>query len=176
MPPTAIRCDWPAIKLLYVAGNGVTDIARSLTKDSPAECSRIRATIAQRCKREDWPALRKAGLQLAQDRPPGSKGNDSVSDSILSPDVTKAAGNLFALRKDAYRERTTRFIDRASVQLDRRPIDSLEDAALAGKLFQPVHEIARDIHGLNAKEGSHNLQINFLSDLAGKIPCMTGSE
>ncbi len=170
MPPTAIRYDWPSIKLLYVAGAGVTEIARSLTRDRPDDFARIRGTIAQRCTRDRWPALRTAGLQLTQDRPQGSKGNDSVSDKIMSQNVTMAAANLYAARKDSYRERTSRFIDRASLQLDQRPIESLEDASRAGKLFQPVHELARDIHGLNAKEGSHNLNVNILSQWTDMIP------
>jgi hypothetical protein len=163
MPQTLIRYDWPAIKLLYVAGAGVTEIARSLAGDRPEDNVRIRATVAQRCKREDWPALRSKGLQLAQDRPPGSKGNDSVSDKMMSQHVTIAAG-LLADRKNAYCERTSRFIDRASLQLDQRPIESLEDASQAGKMFQPVHVLARDIHGLNAKEPAAALQVNFLGN------------
>jgi hypothetical protein len=83
----------------------------------------------------------------------------------MSQNVTTAAGNLYAARKNAYLDVTAKFIDRAATQLDRRAIDSLEDAALAGKLFLPVHELARDIHGLNARESANQVNVNILSEM-----------
>lgn len=165
-----IRYDWPQIKLLYVAGAGVTDLARSLTIDQPDEFDRVRAAVAQRAHREEWLEIRDAGLKMTQNRPEGSKNNVSALERPLSQNVQILAQNIFAERKKLYIERTTGFIDRASKRLEERKVATLEDAAMAAKLFEPVHAIARDVHGLNAKEGTHNLQVNILSDWAGKLP------
>lgn len=165
-----IRYDWQGIKLLYVAGASVTDIARSLTADCPEYFVRVQNTVSVKVKRDEWQSIKDRALSLAETRKSNSLAHKDQGPRALSEGVMLSAANILASRKTAYRERTSKFIDRASIELEKRPIESLEDASLAGKLFDPIHELARDIHGLHAKEGSHSLQVNVLSNWAGKIP------
>lgn len=165
-----IRYDWSSIKLLYVGGASHSDIAHGLTIDCPEHFDRARAAIAQASSRDDWPSLRELSNTLVQSRVNAHKSNDSTLNRVESHLVTQTAASTYAARKNRYLDVTSRFIDRASDQLEKREIESLEQAALAAKLMQPVHEIARDIHGLNAKEGAGQVQVNILSDWAGGIP------
>lgn len=165
-----IRYDWPGIKLLYVAGAGCSEIAHSMTAQTTHLFERVRAAIAQRCSVDEWPKLREAGLKLSESRPVGSKNNDSLSDRLLSRNITATAGGCLAARKNRYLDITSKFIDRASDQLDKREISSLEQAALAAKLMQPVHEIAKDVHGLNSKDGVNQVNVNILSQWTDSGP------
>lgn len=165
-----IRYDWPSIKLLYASGAGVSEIAHSMSKDFPEQFKRIRAAIAQRCSLDEWPKIREAGQALAHSRPAGSKNNDSLSVLPPSHNVTAIAQNLQSARKSRYLEVTSKFIEKASNHLEGHPIQCLADAAMAAKLFAPVHEIAKDVHGLNGKDGQNLLQVNVLSQWAGGIP------
>ena len=165
-----IRYDWQTIKLLYISGASSTDIARSLTLDCPDAMNRVRNTICKRGERDGWKEIREAGLKLTQNRPANSMNNDSRLESALSQSVESIAQNVYSARKSRYLDITTRFVDRSATALDNRSINNLEEAAMAAKLMEPVHAIAKDVHGLNAKEGTHNLQVNFLSDFSGQIP------
>ncbi|MCE0483114.1 MAG: hypothetical protein LV479_02625 [Methylacidiphilales bacterium] len=170
MPSTTIRYDWPSLKLLYVGGASHTDIAHALTKDCPEEFDRVRAAIAKASSRDDWPALRNASQTIVSARPEASPLNDSTLSHLPSQSVTKVAAECFSARKSRYLDVTSGFIDRAATQLRQRGIDSLESAALAAKLMLPVHELARDIHGLNAKESGNQVNVNILSEWAGGDP------
>lgn len=165
-----IRYDWHEIKLLFVAGAGVTDIARSITKDQPELLDRVSNTIQQRCGRDEWAKLRADAISLIQERPPTSKNNSTVIERLASPNVIQMAQNIFAARKHSYLERTSLFGDQASKRLVETEVQSLEEASLKAKLFEPVHNMMKTVHGLDAKEGSTNLQVNVLSDWAGKYP------
>lgn len=159
-----IRYNWPEIKLLYVSGASCTDIARGLTKDCPDHTNRARSAIAQRCCRDGWPEIRDAGKKFMETRPINAKNHDSRFQPSLLQDGARMAANVFADRKNSYLERASSFVDKSSKLLDDREINNLEEAALAAQLFDPVHKIAKDVHGLNVKEPAAALQVNFLSD------------
>lgn len=165
-----IRYDWPSIKLLYVGGASVTDIARSLTKDYPDHFTRIQNTISVRAQRDEWKKVRDSALELLALRPESSRGNDSTLSPVMSKDVMSMAANTASVRKNRYLDVTTEAIDRAASTLKDRPINTLEEAAMAFKLMEPVHALARDVHGLSAKDGANQVQVNILSQWAGGIP------
>jgi hypothetical protein len=165
-----IRYDWPRLKLLYVGGASNTDIARSITTDFPEHFERVRAAINQRSCREEWPKLREESVTLVNSRSGLSKNNDSPLQPPSSQNVITTAANTASVRKNRYLEITSKFIDRAASQLESHPVESLADAALAAKFMLPVHEIAKDVHGLNGKDGSNQVQVNILSDWAGSGP------
>ena len=83
---------------------------------------------------------------------------------------------IFSARKRKYLDRTSLFGDQASEKLTETPVESLHDASLRAKLFEPVHNIMKTVHGLDAKEGSTNLQVNLLSNWAGQMPVVEVEE
>lgn len=155
-----IRYDWPGIQLLFTAGCSPADIARSLTQDCPDNYDTVRKTVAQRSSRYEWTKTADEAKKLVSANP-SSIYNKTKE---LSSSVVGLAQNIALERKKSYLDRTSGFIDRASKLLEDRPLESLEDAAMAGKLFDPVHQIAKDVHGLNAREPVAALQVNILSD------------
>ena len=165
-----IRYDWPNLKLLYVGGAGVADIARALTVEFPDHFERVQNTINRRSAREEWPKVREDSANLIRMRPESSKNNVSLLERPMSQNVLTTAANTRSVRKERYLNSTSAFIDKAAQQLDNHPISSLADAALAAKLMEPVHAIAKDVHGLNAKDGSNAVQVNILSEWAGSGP------
>lgn len=156
-----IRYDWPEIRLLFVGGSTVADIARSLTVDCPDSYDTVSNTIYTRARRDEWAETSRQVAKLAESRPRASVNGSSE----LSTTVQTMAQNIAIERKKSYIDRTSGFIDKASKLLEDRPLQTLEDAAMAGKLFDPVHQIAKDIHGLNAREPVAALQVNILSEL-----------
>jgi hypothetical protein len=168
-----IRYDWPSIKLLYVGGASHSDIATALTKNQPDLFDRVRAAIAQSSSRDDWPSLRQLSIDVVQSRPDAVPNNHNTVSRLKSHDVTLLAASTHSARKNRYLDITSKFLDRAATTLDQRRVDTLEQAAMAAKLMQPVHEIARDIHGLSSKDGVNQVNVNILSQWAETGPLLT---
>lgn len=155
-----IRYDWSGIQLLWTAGASAADIAKSLTQDFPEQYDIVRNTVAKRAQRHEWHQTAKEAQKLVSANPSSFYNKPrELSASVLATSV-----NIASERKKNYVDRVAGFLDKSSKLLEDRPLESLEDAALAGKLMEPVHNIARDIHGLNAREPVAALQVNFLSD------------
>jgi isocitrate/isopropylmalate dehydrogenase len=156
-----IRYDWPNIQLLFTAGASPADIAKALTKDCPDQYDVVRNTVAKRSQRYEWGQIAEDARKLASSEPRAISAI-AKSNSALSTNVLAGAANVFAERKSRYLEVTTDFVDRSVSKLKDHPINNLADASVAAKLMEPVHKIAVDIHGLNAKDSPAALQVNFL--------------
>lgn len=165
-----VRYNWPEIKLLYMGGATAQQIANALSAGNPESTETIRAAIAKQSSRNDWPSELASITQKVSEAKNGRQYLPDGQNNTQSLSVTEASVTLASERKARYLEITSKFADRAAKTLDQRQIDTLEDAAMAAKLFQPVHELARDIHGLNGKDVGNQVQVNILSDWANKVP------
>lgn len=165
-----LRYDWPEIKLMYVAGASAADIARALTQTQPDAFRRVQNTILQACGRGEWNKLREKAVKLTESRPEGSKNNVSTLSPPSSTNVIAMAQNILSARKNKYLDVMTEAIERGSLAVKRASLDTLEDVAMTFKLAEPMHAIAKDVHGLNAKDSVQAMQVNFLSDFAGALP------
>lgn len=156
-----IRYDWPSIQLMFSTGVSPIDIARALTKDCPDSLETVRKTIAKRSQRYEWGKMVEEARKLISSHPDAISEVDRAR-SAVSPSVVQSAVNVYSERKSRYLEATTQFVDRAVGTLATRDVSSLEAAAVSAKLMEPIHKLAVDIHGLNAKDSPAALQVNFL--------------
>lgn len=156
-----IRYDWSQLKLLYVSGVGCTDLAKSLTKDCPEEFNRVRGAISMQCHREEWEKIRESGRAIISQQPSTTKNNGSTQ---LQNVATDLAASVFAHRKNSYLDKTTLKVDQAAEILAKQPLNDMEDVHLAFKQFEPVHRMAVDLHGLNAKDSPAALNVSFLGN------------
>jgi hypothetical protein len=147
---------------LFTAGVSAADIAKSLTKTCPDAYLTVRKTIATRSQRYEWAKVAEDARKLVSSEP-RAISDVFRSQNAMSPNVVAYAANIASERKNRYLDVTTGFIDKAVTKLQEHPIESLQDASVAAKLMEPVHKIAVDVHGLNAKESPASLQVNILS-------------
>lgn len=159
-----IRYDWPNIQLLWTAGATAADIARSMTRDCPEEYDKVRNTVAVRAARNEWAKTAEDARKLVSGQTRAITDGFQKTRNALSTDVIGQAANIALQHKNAYVSRVSAWGDKVSSVLEQQQVTTMDQVQTTAIQLKPAHDILKDIHGLNARENSTQVNFNMLSD------------
>lgn len=171
-PEGESRLDWSAVEAMWLTGIGATEIARTICPNDKTSAKRVRDRIYCHAYKHGWTKRLEKAHKMQELADKLLEKPKTAQPTQISPveqtklEVTNGAqiaANIMATRKEAYLQKTSKAIDKATELLEKHEMHTLEDAGLAFAAFEPVHKIAKDVHGLDAKNVTNAVQVNFLS-------------